>query len=83
MSDFAEFGGYGKVRAHMQGMERWLSLPLFRKGSQVYERCGRRDEKVRVQARIMAQFLHPHSFFTWEKLQAAPGAKGRGQLPGQ
>lgn len=39
----------------------------------------RHEEKVKVQARKMAQFYNPQ----WERVQGAPGAKGREQPPGQ
>lgn len=61
MSDFAEFGSCGRVRAHREwehGLQRWQSGPLQElvgKAHQVYVR--RDEEKVKVQARIMAQFL--------------------------
>lgn len=35
----------------------------------------RHEEKVKVQARKMAQFYNPQ----WERVQGAPGAKGREQ----
>lgn len=61
MSDFAEFGSCGRVTTHRQrehGLESWQSGPLQElvgKAHQVY--VGRDEEKVKAQARIMAQFL--------------------------